>query len=166
MFSKNHVIKYTVRILGLMLMVVCSSACTEEQCKDVIFFYDKGEHSQIQQRLNSKEITEYVRTIHGAQPASADQVFFVKIATPNSICAERYDMIDELWIVPSLNEKIVSPICEEIIGEPEKLLCGAYLTTQLTLSIVFRKSAKHEDSDYADISKEIVEDIRSNVLCN
>lgn len=78
----------------------------------------------------------------------------------------KYGAIDKLWISPHLNKEAIDPICEDVLGESEKLVCGAFLTKKLTLSILFTRTGNYDKSDYVTISKRIATEVKANIVCD
>ncbi len=151
---------------GLMFLLVNAYAFAEDGCDTIKFFYDQNENSEIQLDIKKEKVKEFVRDINGMKPAKSDQVFFLKLILPKLADTNFLDALDEVWIIPNLNTEILDPICEEFLGEPHKLVCGAYLSPKATLSLLFRKNSTYDVSEYINLSKDVVAQMKADVICD
>ena len=170
MTIKSFKIDCALVILASFLLPISFTSCAlggYKECEDIYFFNDVNKDESITLNVNNRRIKQRINTLHGAKPPQDNQVFFISITKPTSDTEAFMDDVSEIWIAPNHGRISESAECEDVLGEPENILCGISINNTLSAGVIFDGAKSNEKPQkFKQRMEALTKEIKLNAICN
>jgi hypothetical protein len=152
-------------ILSIIGFTSSCAAGRGEGCENVIFFDDVHGGADLELGVKNDRIKKRINRINGSEPEISGQVFFLSISLLESYKNNLHSKLIDLWVIPNYGKVGEGPLCEAVLGDSGKVVCGESLNDKFSASVIFGSVQGENYEEILSKTTEIVTDLKNNVLC-